>query len=267
MLTMSRDRLTPGERKAIEQAVAAGKVRRIERKQTQPARVVRTEMDYARAASKTPPPRNLPAAMSVRQALEWAFGTERAYFDIDEIGASSGGQRPGMSMEAILEQRFMLGTPVDSSPGRSSPAVAAEIIASVVRATLHLDDAIWVADLARAGITPDPMVGVSPVLQPVEWHANRYGWHGKTADARALGVEGWQPQPRRNRKGAIVHDAVLYTPCVWLNPPRQIAAARRRYLDWWGHLLSLQAALRAANLAAFEISSAMPPMTPWRKDG
>jgi len=53
-------------------------------------------------------------------------------------------------------------------------------------------------------------------------------------------------------------------PCVWEPTPARIAAARRAYLDWWGYLLELQAALGAADLARIRITRDMPPMTPWR---
>ncbi|RBO51811.1 hypothetical protein DSD19_17010 [Rhodovulum sp. BSW8] len=62
----------------------------------------------------------------------------------------------------------------------------------------------------------------------------------------------------------IVHDRARYTPCVWVPTLAQIAAARRAYLDWWGYLLELQAALGSADLARIRVTGDMPPMTPWR---
>lgn len=268
-MLMSRNRLTPEERAAIEQY--QGPVTRAHRRQRFDPPAKHCDGDYARAASKTPEPRNVPESMSVRSALEWAFGAECAFFDMDEIGASSGGQRRAMGNEAIIEQRFRLGkVSIDRSPGKSEPAEDAELVASVVRATLHLRDAIWVADLARAGITPDAMVGATPRIQPVAWVSGRpdsagRAWWGKRDDARKLGSEGWQPQPRRNRNGAIVYDTVQFTPCTWSPTPRQIAAAQRRYLDWWGHLLSLREAISSAQPRWFTITNEMPPMTPWKE--
>lgn len=211
-----------------------------------------------------PPFRSVVRELGVWDALQWTFGTECAAMDADELGASSGGQRPALSMEAILEQRFMLGgVKIDTSPGRSDPAEDAEVIASVVRSQLTWHDAVWIADLARAGRMPNAMVGEVPRLLPEEWHGNRHGWRGKASDSAELGDQGWRPVPRRNRKGVIVRDEVRYTPCTWTPTASQIGAARRRYLDWWGHLLTLQIAFRSVGLQRIRITRAMPPMTPW----
>lgn len=263
---MGQDRITPEERAAIERATAEGRVTRVEVRVPMHLRQRKAPKTTDRQpASKAPAPRTVPTEMSVRAALEWAFGVECAYFDRDELLATSGAGRPSIGMEAIIEQRFMLGkVAIDTTPGRSEPAEDADLIASVVRATLRFDDAVWVADLARAGITPDPMIGACPKMQPTEWHCNRYGWHGKTEDAKVLGHAGWSPQQRRNRKGAIVYDVVRYTPCTWSPSLRQIAHAQRRYLEWWGLLLDLQVAIRDAGPRWFTITQEMPPMTPWK---
>ncbi|TYB83958.1 hypothetical protein [Oceaniovalibus sp. ACAM 378] len=204
--------------------------------------------------------------MGVQAALEWAFATEMAQMERDEVGASSGGQRAGVSMEYILYQRFMLGgVAIDTSPGRSSPADDAEVVASVLRATLLWHDASWLADLARTRCVPDCMAGEVPRLRPEDWAFGRGGRVGRRADSRPLGAEGWPPVERRNRKGAVVYDEVSFTPCTWSPTQSQIAGARRRYIDWWGHLLSVMVALQSAGLERIEVTDAMPPMTPWRK--
>lgn len=113
-------------------------------------------------------------------------------------------------------------------------------------------------------IKPDWMKGAVPRLVPVEWQFNQYGRQGRTADAAELGQAGWGPVRRRNRKGAMVTDRVRYTPCTWSPTARQVASARRRYLDWWGNLLTLQVALRQVGLRRHTVQDDMPPMTPWR---
>ncbi|TDX19701.1 hypothetical protein [Rhodovulum visakhapatnamense] len=203
-------------------------------------------------------------AMPVRAALEWAFGTECARLDHDEIEAVGGTGWRSYGMEYVALERAQLGTRVDTSRGRSRPHDDAELIATVVRNTLPWYAATMVADLARAGRTPDWMPDARPRLKPDDWTVNRWGRHAKTADAAMLGVEGWQPIPRRNRKGVIVHDAVRFTPCHWDPTPAQIAAARRAYLDWWGYLLAVQAALTGADLTRIEVTRDMPPMRPWK---
>lgn len=223
---------------------------------------------YKPFAVQTPP---IDAAgrrlISVRLLLEWSFGTEKATLEADAIGASSGAGRVGVGMEYILQQRFMLGgVAIDTSPGRSTPADDAEIVASVVGSVLPWRDALIVAEHARAGTTPDWMPGAVPRLQPAAWQGNQHGWFGKPEDARHLGSKGWPPMRRRNRKQVIVEEPVRYTPCVWAPTASQISAARRRYLDWWGYLLTVQSALRQVGLGRWSVTKAMPPMTPWRKE-
>ena len=261
MNVMSRDRLTPEERAAIE--AFEGEAVRIE--QRGPARSRQAPESDRKPASKTPPERKpLPAEMGVWPALCWAFGTECAQMDADELGATSGGLRRAMSPEAVLEQRFMLGNVrIDTSPGRSEPPEDAQVTASVVRAQLRWDDAVLMADRARAGQAPDAMVGVVQRLRPEHWTHGRGGPVGKAADAAELGEEGWRPIPRRNRKGFLVRDVVRYTPCKLLPSSPIIAGARRAYLDWWGNLLTLQVAIRSAGLRRFVVSGEMPPITPW----
>ncbi|MBL3571820.1 hypothetical protein BV509_17685 [Rhodovulum sulfidophilum] len=201
-------------------------------------------------------------AMPVRAALEWAFGTECARLDHDEIGAVGGTGWRSYGMEYVALERAQLGTRVDTSRGRSTPHDDAELIATVVRNTLPWYAATLVADLARAGRTPDWMPDARPRLRPAEWQHNRPGLWAKSRDSSET-PDGWKPIPRRNRKGVIVHDAVRFTPCHWAPTPARIAAARRAYLDWWGYLLAVQAALKAANLARIEVTENMPPMRPW----
>ncbi|ANB33467.1 hypothetical protein M2324_003282 [Rhodovulum sulfidophilum] len=201
-------------------------------------------------------------AMPVREALEWAFGTECARLDHDEIEAVAGtGWRP-FGMEYVALERAQLGTRVDTSRGRSRPHDDAELIATVVRNTLPWYAATLVADLARAGRTPDWMPDARPRLRPVEWQQNQHRAYGRACDSAEL-PDGWQPIPRRNRKGVIVQDAVRFTPCHWGPTPARIAAARRAYLDWWGYLLAVQAALMGAGFARVVVLRDMPPMQPW----
>ncbi|RAP39368.1 hypothetical protein BYZ73_20910 [Rhodovulum viride] len=217
----------------------------------------------AAARVRVPPASRTRRAMPVRAALEWAFGTECARLDHDEIEAVGGTGWRSYGMEYVALERAQLGTRVDVSRGRSSPHDDAELIATVVRNTLPWYAATLVADLARAGRTPDWMPDARPRLRPDEWQHNRPRLWAKSRDSSEA-PDGWQPIPRRNRKGVIVHDAVRFTPCHWDPTPGRIAAARRAYLDWWGYLLSVQAALKGADLLGVSVTGDMPSMTPWR---
>ena len=254
--TMS-SRMTPEERALVDQAIANGKVQRIEpRIPMEPNPDPIPPMLRRESSGKVPKVRSpLPAELPVKAALEWAFGIECARFDYDEIGASSGGLRQGRSTEALLAERHAL-----------------EVIASVVRASLPWHAACTVADLARAGRTPDWMRDARPQLVPIAWVWGRGGKRGRTGDSAELGTVddadplepvGWPHQRRRNRKGAIVEDVVIFTPCTWTPTAAQIGAARRAYLDWYGWLLEVQWALRNTTLRRFSVNERMPALRPW----
>ncbi|MBR9839914.1 MAG: hypothetical protein GYB50_18740 [Rhodobacteraceae bacterium] len=261
---MGQDRITLEERAAIERATAEGRVTRVAgRIPLHMRQRMAPKTTDREPASKAPRPYRLPEAMSVREALEWAFATERASFEFDEVAATSGAVRQGRGIEALLFERGMIGTTVDVSPGRSEPAEEATIIASVVRHVLPFRAACVVADFARARREPDWMADAEPRILPVEWVYGRGGARGRTGDAAVLGASGWPHHKRRNRRGAIVEDVVLFTPCTWSPTATQIARARRDYLEWWGHLLEIRWALQVTSLRRFRITNAMPPMTPW----
>lgn len=257
-------RVTPEERRAIDEAIERGRVSVVK-----PAVPLRLRERSASAesdkepASKTPAPYRLPETMSVLAALEWAFRTEKASFEFDEIGGSAGGQRPGRGTEAVLIERGMIGATIDTSRGRSEPADDAQVIASIVRNVLPWGTACFVADLARAGREPDWMEDASPRLVPVEWVYGRGVCRGRTGDASRLGSEGWPHWFRRNKNGVRVEEVVLFTPCTWTPTAKQIAGARRIYLDWWGALLEVRAALAHVDLK-FRVTDEMPAMCPWR---
>ncbi|RAP38875.1 hypothetical protein BYZ73_21665, partial [Rhodovulum viride] len=121
-------------------------------------------------------------AMPVRAALEWAFGTECARFDHDEIGAVGGTGWRSYGMEYVAIQQEQLGARVDTSPGRSWPHDDAELIATVVRNVLPWYAATQVADLARAGRTPDWMPDARPRCVPVKWRETSHGPRAAQAD-------------------------------------------------------------------------------------
>ena len=126
--------------------------------------------------------------------------------------------------------------------------------------------AIRIAELARSGLTPNWYQNEPPRIFPYEMHTNRWGEKSKTSNASGLGKAGWEDQPRRNRKGVVVYDAVKYTPCVWYPSSASIARAKRDYLSWWGALLGLMNSFHIhSGLTSYIITDEMPDMTPWKK--
>jgi hypothetical protein len=84
--------------------------------------------------------------------------------------------------------------------------------------------AIRVAELARAGLTPDWMPGAVPRCVPVDIKRNR---HGERAATVVVGTE------RVLTRGKWRTVEVLACPVTFSPHPQQIEAARRAYDDWW----------------------------------
>jgi hypothetical protein len=115
--------------------------------------------------------------------------------------------------------------------------------------------AISVAELARAGITPDWMPGVVPRCVPMETKSNQ---HGERATAIVVGTE------RVLTRGKWRTVEVLACPVTWRPHPEQIASARRGYEDWWEALDWVRDGLIVGGMVReLEVNAAMPKVRPW----
>jgi hypothetical protein len=203
----------------------------------------------------------LKRALGVQAVLEWAFRVEKAQLelpqrrDIDEEGF-------GFGMEYVLMQRALLGCKVDGG-GKKSQSYTHED-AEIVAATLAgmpdslggIRMAISVAEMARAGITPDWMPGAVPRCVPVETKRNQ---HGERATTEVVGTE------RVLTRGKWRMVEVLACPVTWRPHPEQITSARRGYEDWWQALDWVRDGLVAGGmLREVEVTVAMPKVRPWR---
>ena len=162
--------------------------------------------------------------MTVQQALEWAFRTECAQLELPEPPDPERAQRQGYGLEHVLMQRAALGCQIDGGLYRKDSYTHedAEVIAATI---LGIPDdlggkrmAIRMAELARAGLTPDWMPGAVPRCVPVEVKRNRYGDHATTvvvSTERVLSRGKW-------RTVEVRACPVTYHPY-----PEQIEAARR----------------------------------------
>jgi hypothetical protein len=199
-------------------------------------------------------------SMGVQAALEWAFRTEKAQLelpqrkDVVEEGF-------GFGLEYVLLQRAALGCKVDGGQHKmgSYTHPDAEVIAATVAGMPDklggIRMAISVAELARAGITPDWMPGVVPRCVPVETRQNQ---HGERAVTTVVGTE------RVKTRGKWRTVEVLACPVTWRPYPEQIAAARRGYEDWWQALDWLRDGLLAGGmLREMEVTAVMPRARPW----
>ncbi|KGK78308.1 hypothetical protein PM03_15275 [Thalassobacter stenotrophicus] len=199
--------------------------------------------------------------MSVQQALEWAFRTECAQLELPEPSDPERGQGFGFGLEYVLMQRAALGCKIDGGQykmGTYTHEDAEVIAATVAGMPDNLGGkrmAIRVAELARAGLTPDWMPGAVPRCVPVEMKRNRHGDHASTV---VVGTE------RVLSRGKWRTVEVRACPVTFSPHPQQIEAARRAYDDWWRALVWVRDGLRTSSiLRDFEILPAMPKVMPW----
>ena len=199
-------------------------------------------------------------ALGVQAALEWAFRVEKAQLelplpqDVTEEGF-------GFGLEYVLIQRAILGCRIDGGQHKigSYTHEDAEVIAACVAG---LPDAlggkrmaIRVAELARAGLTPDWMPGAAPRCVPVEVKRNQ---HGERASTMVVGTA------RVLTRGKWRSVEILACPVTFSPHPRQFESARRAYDDWWRALGWIRDGLIAgAMLREMEVTAAMPKLRPW----
>ena len=199
-------------------------------------------------------------AMGVQQALEWAFRVEKAQLELPlPQGVTEEGF--GFGLEYVLLQRAVLGCQVDGGQHKlggythEDAEVIAATVAGMPDALGGKRMAIRVAELARAGLTPDWMPGAVPRCVPVEMKRNQ---HGARATTVVVGTE------RILNRGKWRTVEVLACPVTYSPYPEQIEAARRAYDDWWRALDWVRDGLISGGmLRAIEVSAAMPRDRPW----
>ena len=162
-------------------------------------------------------------ALGVQAALEWAFRVEKAQLelpppkDVVEEGF-------GFGLENVLMQRAALGCKVDGGQHKmgSCTHADAEVIAATVAGMPDslggIRMAIRVAELARAGLTPDWMPGVVPRCVPVETRQNQ---HGVRATTVVVGTE------RVLSRGRWRTVEVLACPVTWRPQPQLLLQLTR----------------------------------------
>ncbi len=199
-------------------------------------------------------------ALGVQAILEWAFRVERARLELP-LPTDVSEEGFGFGMEYVLLQRGALGCKVDGGQHKKGSYTSAD--AEVVAATLAgmpeslggKRMAIYVAELARAGMTPDWLPGAVPRCVPAESKTNQ---HGERASTIVVGTE------RVYSRGKWRNIEVLACPVTWRPHPAQITSARRGYQDWWQSLDWVRDGLVAGRmLREMEVTTAMPKVQPW----
>jgi hypothetical protein len=208
-------------------------------------------------------PKTAKRVMAIQQALEWAFRIEHAQLELPEPPDTERRQGFGFGLEYVLMQRAALGCKIDG--GRYKVGSYTHEDAEAIAATVAgIPDtlggkrmAIRVAELARAGLTPDWMPGAVPRCLPVEMKRNRHGDHATT---ELVGTE------RILSRGKWRSFEVRACPVIFRPHQGQIEGARRAYTDWrealaWlAHILSSQEIFKDIH-----IIEGLPKPHPWQK--
>jgi len=205
--------------------------------------------------------------LGVQAALEWAFRVEKAQLELPEPPDPERGHGFGFGLEYVLLQRAALGCKIDGGQHKIGGYTHedAELIAATVAGIPDTLGgrrmAIRVAELARAGLTPDWMPGAVPRCVPTIVKKNRYGTHAGTI---VVGTERVRVRGTSARGSWKTID-VLACPVTFSPHPQQIEAARRSYDNWWHALGWVREGLIAGGmLRAVEVTAAMPKAQPWR---
>jgi len=201
-------------------------------------------------------------ALGVQALIEWAFRVEQAQLELP-VPKDVVEEGFGFGLEYVLLQQAALGCKVDGgqhtmgSYTHADAEVIAATVAGMPDSVGGIRMAISVAELARAGMTPDWMPGVAPRCVPMETKQNQ---HGEWANTIVVGTE------RVKTRGKWRTVEVLACPVTWRPHPEQIASARRGYEDWWQALDWVRDGLIAGGmLRDMEVTTAMPKNVPWMR--
>jgi len=206
-------------------------------------------------------PRTGKREVGVLQLIEWAFQSEFASLDFDEIARETGA-RPGVDTVWHLMEGKLLGCRVDGG-GRSDPHHDADIVASALAVLPEVYGgrrmAVQIAELARVGRCPDWMGDAQPNCEPINWRNSKHGRHAFRERCREVGSRWPAPQVKGRDDG-------FWCPVTYSNTARDVAAARRRYLAWHGALLELRHVFQiGCHLTSFVVSNRMPLLNPWKR--
>jgi hypothetical protein len=223
----------------------------------------RTFSGAARAnVSSKRPKRSMP----VQQALEWAFGKEKAELELPDRPDLERGVGFGFGLEFVLLQRAALGCQIDG--GRYKLGSYTHEDAEVIAATVAgMPDslggkrmAIRVAELARAGLTPDWMPGAVPRCVPIIVKQSQHGPHVGTVVVGTERIRTRGPTARGTWKTIDI----FACPVTFCPHPQQIEAARRSYEEWCKALGWVRAGLIAGGmLRDMEVKGLLPKVRPW----
>ncbi|MEE2634104.1 MAG: hypothetical protein VX940_07350 [Pseudomonadota bacterium] len=206
-------------------------------------------------------PRSGRLAVGVLDLIEWAFQREKVGLDFDEIERETGA-RPGIGMEYLMMQQAQLGCRVQgggTSPRHHDADMVAASLACLPEIYGGRRMAVQIAELARVGERPDCLMDAEQRCAPLDWRGTKHGRFAVVEVCRVPGLRWPADQLGKRADGS-------WCPVGYSVTGREIAAARRRYLSWYGALLHLRHIFQAAcHLTSFVVTEAMPPRTPWQR--
>lgn len=212
--------------------------------------------------------------LPVQVFLEWAFQKECAQLELpDRRDHSERGF--GFGMEHVLIERAKLGgVQIDGGGPRLKSShedaeVAAAAVSNLSREFGGRAMAVKIAELSRAGLTPDWLPGQEPKIEPLDWHARSNGqWQGKTEKCGVWMEPFYQPHPKNPAKRIKRHrrHEIRWTPITFVVTPQQIESAHEEYSRWRRAMQEIRDNLQAGGmLREHEITKVLPPDCPWKR--
>ena len=210
--------------------------------------------------------RSVKRALGVQAALEWAFRIEKAQLELP-LPKNVTEEGFGFGLEYVLLQRAALGCKIDGGQHKiggythEDAEVIAATVAGIPDSLGGKRMAIRVAELARAGLTPDWMPDAVPRCVPAIVKQNQHGTHAGTIVVGTERIRVRGPSARATWKTVDI----LACPVTFSPHPQKIEAARRGYDDWWQALGWVREGLIAGGmLREVEVTEAMPKVRPWK---
>lgn len=207
----------------------------------------------------------LKRALGVQAALEWAFGVEKAQLELP-VPKDMTEEGCGFGLEYVLLQRAALGCQIDGGQHRiggythEDAEVIAATVAGIPDSLGGKRMAIYVAELARAGLTPDWMPGAVPSCVPTLVKQNQHGTHVGTVVVGTERIRVRGPTARGTWKAIDI----LACPVTFSPHPQQIEAAHNAYSEWWKSLDWIRDGLiDCSMLRELEVTASMPKSQPW----
>lgn len=207
----------------------------------------------------------LKRALGVQAALEWAFGVEKAQLELP-VPKDMTEEGCGFGLEYVLLQRAALGCQIDGGQHRiggythEDAEVIAATVAGIPDSLGGKRMAIYVAELARAGLTPDWMPGAVPSCVPTLVKQNQHGTHVGTVVVGTERIRVRGPTARGTWKAIDI----LACPVTFSPHPQQIEAAHNAYNEWWKALDWIRDGLiDCSMLRELEVTASMPKSQPW----